>query len=81
MISRCLLDLSKNSPRLQAVKAGGETGQPGIYTDFFSNHISDIQIAQTIQWMINSDLECSFCLTAYADVVFPDNQNKLPERQ
>ena len=42
-----------NSPRLQDIKAGCENGQLGVYTDFFSNHVSDIQIAQTIQWIIN----------------------------
>lgn len=42
----------RSSPRLQEVKAGCEIGQLGVYTDFFSNHVSDLQIAQTIQWII-----------------------------
>ena len=45
----------KSSPRLQEVKAGCETGQLRVYADFFSNHVSDIQIAQTIHWIINED--------------------------
>lgn len=49
-----------NSPRLQEVKAGCEIGQLGVYTDFFSNHVSDIQIAQTIQWIINENKDGIF---------------------
>lgn len=50
----------KNSPRFQEVKAGCETGQLRVYTDFFSNHVSDIQIAQTVQWIINEDKDGIF---------------------
>lgn len=50
----------KNSPRLQAVKAGCETGRLEVYTDFFSNHVSDTQIAQTIQWIIREDKDGIF---------------------
>lgn len=50
----------KSSPRLQEVKAGCEIGQLGVYTDFFSNHVSDIQIAQTIQWIINENKDGIF---------------------
>lgn len=42
----------RNSPRFQEVKAGCEKGQQEVYTDLFSNHVSDLQIAQTLQWMI-----------------------------
>lgn len=45
----------RNSPRLQQVTAGCETGQLEVYTDFSSNHVSDIQIAETIQWIINEN--------------------------
>lgn len=50
----------KSSPRLQEVKAGCEIGQLGVYTDFFSNHVTDIQIAQTIQWIINENKDGIF---------------------
>ena len=49
-----------SSPRLQEVKAGCEIGQLRVYTDFFSNHVSDIQIAQTIQWIINENKDGIF---------------------
>lgn len=50
----------RTSPRLQEVKAGCEKGQLGVYTDFFSNHVSDMQIAQTIQWIIKEDKDGIF---------------------
>lgn len=50
----------KSSPRLQEIKAGCEIGQLRVYTDFFSNHVSDIQIAQTIQWIINENKDGIF---------------------
>ena len=42
------------------MKAGCETGQLKSYTDFFSNHVSDIQIAQMIQWIIDEDKDGVF---------------------
>ncbi len=45
----------RNSPRLQEVKTGCEIGELGVYTDFYRNHVSDVQIAQTIQWIIKED--------------------------
>lgn len=50
----------KNSPRIKAVKAGCETGQLDIYTDFFSNHVSDLQIAQVIEWIIKEEKDGIF---------------------
>ena len=50
----------KCSPRFQEIKVGCEIGQLRVYTDFFSNHVSDIQIAQTIQWIINEDKDGIF---------------------
>lgn len=50
----------KNSPRMQAVKDGCENGQLNVFTDFFSNHVSDMQIAQVIQWIIKEDKEGTF---------------------
>ncbi|MCM1258505.1 MAG: sugar nucleotide-binding protein [Roseburia sp.] len=50
----------KNSPRLKAVKKGCETGQLDVYTEFFSNHVSDLQIARFIQWIIEKDKEGIF---------------------
>ena len=50
----------KSSPRLQEIKAGCEIGQLRVYTDFFSNHVSDIQIAQTIQWIISENKDGIF---------------------
>ena len=50
----------RSSPRLEEVKAGCESGRLAVYTDFFSNHVSDVQIAQTIQWIINEDKEGVF---------------------
>lgn len=45
----------RSSPRLQEVKTGCKIGKLSIYKDFFSNHVSDIQIARTIQWMIREN--------------------------
>lgn len=50
----------KTSPRLKAVKKGCETGQLDVYTDFFSNHVSDMQIARFIQWIIEEDKDGIF---------------------
>lgn len=50
----------KNSPRFQEVKAGCEKGQLEIYTDLFSNHVSDLQVAQTIQWIIHGNKDGVF---------------------
>ena len=50
----------KNSPRLKAVKDGCEKGQLEVYTNFFSNHVSDMQIAQAIQWIIREDKDGIF---------------------
>ena len=50
----------RNSPRLREVKAGCEIGKLGVYTDFFGNHVSDMQIAQTIQWIIKENKDGVF---------------------
>lgn len=50
----------KNSPRIKAVKDGCENGQLNVYTDFFSNHVSDMQIAHVIQWIIREDKDGIF---------------------
>ena len=44
-----------NSPRFQEVKTGCEIGKLGVYTGFYSNHVSDLQVAQAIQWIIKKD--------------------------
>lgn len=48
------------SKRLKAVKKGCNTGQLDIYTDFFSSHVSDMQTAQIIQWIIKEEKEGIF---------------------
>lgn len=45
----------KDSPRLREVIKGCQTGQLSVYEDFFSNHVSDLQIAQFIQWVVAED--------------------------
>ncbi|MCH5340468.1 MAG: sugar nucleotide-binding protein [Acetatifactor sp.] len=50
----------RSSPRLQEVKAGCKNGQLRVYTDFFSNHVSDVQIAQMIHWIIRENKDGSF---------------------
>lgn len=50
----------KDSPRTQAVRDGCENGQLNVFTDFFSNHVSDMQIAQVIQWIISEDKDGTF---------------------
>lgn len=50
----------RNSPRLQEVKTGCEIGKLHVYKDFFSNHVSDMQIAWTIQWMIRKNKDGIF---------------------
>lgn len=45
----------KNSPRMQEIKAGCESGRLEVYTDFYSNHVSDLQIAEMIQWIVRED--------------------------
>lgn len=45
----------RNSPRLQAVKEGCKSGKLEIYADFSCNHVSDIQIADFIEWIIRED--------------------------
>lgn len=45
----------KNSPRIEAVKAGCRSGHLEVYTDFYSNHVSDLQIAEIIRWIIRED--------------------------
>lgn len=45
----------KNSPRIQALKAGCDIGKLDIYADFFSNHVSDMQIVDFIQWIIDKE--------------------------
>lgn len=42
----------KDSPRLQEVRAGCGTGQLLLYDDFLSNHVTDLQIAQFVCWII-----------------------------
>ncbi|MDE6906371.1 MAG: sugar nucleotide-binding protein [Lachnospiraceae bacterium] len=50
----------KNSPRVQEIKAGCEKGTLKVYTEFFSNHAADLQIAQTVRWIIETDQEGTF---------------------
>lgn len=50
----------KNSPRVQEIKTGCEKGELTVYTDFFSNHVADLQIAQMVQWIIEKDKEGTF---------------------
>ena len=45
----------RNSPRLQAVKDGCKSGKSEIYAGFSCNHVSDIQIADFIEWIIRED--------------------------
>lgn len=45
----------KNSPRVREIKAGCEIGCLEVYTGFYSNHVSDMQIAEMIQWIIKED--------------------------
>ncbi len=45
----------RNSPRLREVKTGCEIGKLRIYRDFYTNHVSDMQIAQMVQWIIKED--------------------------
>lgn len=45
----------RNSPRLREVKTRCKIGKLGVYTDFYCNHVSDIQIVQMIQWIIKED--------------------------
>lgn len=42
----------KNSPRLQEIRIGCKTGQLLLYDDFLSNHVTDLQIAQFVCWII-----------------------------
>lgn len=50
----------KNSPRVQEIKTGCKKGELTVYTDFFSNHVADLQIAQMVQWIIEKDKEGTF---------------------
>ena len=45
----------RSSPRLQAVKDGCKTGRLEVYSDFSCNHVSDMQIADFIEWIIRED--------------------------
>lgn len=50
----------KNSPRIQEIEAGCESGRLKIYTDFYSNHAADLQIAEMIQWIIKENKDGIF---------------------
>lgn len=50
----------KDSPRMQAVKAGCEAGELKVYADLLSNHVSDMQIADLVQWIIQEDKDGVF---------------------
>lgn len=50
----------KNSPRIQEIRKGCEKGELEVYTDFFSNHAADLQIAQIVRWIIMEDKEGIF---------------------
>ena len=45
----------RSSPRLQAVKDGCKVGRLEVYSDFSCNHVSDMQIADFIEWIIRED--------------------------
>ena len=50
----------KNSPRIQALKAGCDAGKLDIYANFYSNHVSDVQIVDFIQWIIHEEKDGIF---------------------
>lgn len=58
----------RHSPRIQAVRAGCEAGRLEVYTDFSSNHVSDMQVADLIRWIIKEDKEGIFHIGT-ADVI------------
>ena len=58
----------KDSPRLREVIKGCQIGKLSIYEDFFSNHVSDLQIAQFIQWVV-ADNKCGVFHVGSADVI------------
>lgn len=49
----------RNSPRMQAVSAGCAAGQLEVY-DIQSNHASDLQAAELIEWIILEDQSGTF---------------------
>lgn len=58
----------KDSPRLQEVIKGCQIGRMNVYEDFFSNHVSDLQIAQFIQWVV-TEKKCGVFHVGSADVI------------
>ena len=58
----------KDSPRLREVIKGCQIGKLSVYEDFFSNHVSDLQIAQFIQWVV-TDNKCGVFHVGSADVI------------
>lgn len=61
----------RNSPRMQAVKDGCKSGQVNVYTNFFSNHASDLQIARIIRWIISENKEGIFHIGTSDVVSYP----------
>ena len=59
---------SQIHPRLQEVIKGCQIGQMSVYEDFFSNHVSDLQIAQFIQWVV-TEKKCGVFHVGSVDVV------------
>lgn len=45
----------RQSPRWREIMAGCEDGQLAVYTPFWGNHAADLQIAETIRWIIQED--------------------------
>lgn len=45
----------RSSPRIREVKAGCAAGKLEVYGGLSSNHVSDQQIAQVIEWIIRED--------------------------
>ena len=67
----------KNSPRIQEIRKGCEKGELEVYTDFFSNHVADLQIAKTLRWLIEDDKEGIFHVGTSDVIEYQDFIQKL----
>lgn len=67
----------KNSPRIQNLAEGCKNGSLEMYTGLLSNHVSDLQIAEYIEWIIREDKRGIFHIGTTDIIAYEDFVEQL----
>lgn len=77
VIIRTPFALGRQSPRRQEILAGCESGQLPVYTPFWGNHAADLQIAETIRWILREDRRDTFHIGTVDGIRYRDFVRQL----